>query len=85
MNKSSTWTDITSYNLPFSFFLKKIQESELLIFRLHLLTKYLVNSSIHNSAASTFPYIDFPSNIKYYSINTFIMINKYMMPSGHSM
>ena len=84
INVSSTCIDITSSNYPFSYFRKKMPESALLQFRLHSLTKYLSNSISHNSSASTLPYINFPSRIKYYLINSMLMITKSTMPSVHS-
>ena len=85
MNTSSIWSDITIYNLPFSSYLNKIQESALLLFRFHYLTKHLAKILSHNSTASTFPYMEFPSKIQYSSINSFVMIPKSTVPSVHLM
>ena len=85
MNKPSTWTDITSYNFPLPYSLKKIQESALIIFGLHSVTKYLANSLRHNIPVSTFPYIDFYRKIQYSYRNYYVMIPKSTMPSGHLM
>ena len=52
---------------------------------LNVLTKYLANSLIYNSAVSTSPYIEFPSKIQYYYRNFFVMITKSTMTSGHLM
>ena len=57
MNTSSTWNNITSSNHPFSSSWNKIYNSDLILFRLNLLTKVLANSLSHDSSASTFPYI----------------------------
>ena len=84
INTSYTWTDITSSNFPFSYFLKKMNKFSLLLFRLHLLTKYFSNIISHNSTASTFTYINFPRKIKYYFRNSSLMIPKSIMPSVHS-
>ena len=85
LSQQSTWTDITSFKFLFSSFLNKVQDSALIFFRLHSLTKYLAKSLIHNSAASTFPYIDFPIQMQYSSRKVLVMITKSKMPSGHSM
>ena len=50
---------------------------------MYSLTKYLANSLSHNSAASRFPYINFPNKIQYYLRNSSLIIPKYTMPSGH--
>ena len=84
INMSPTWTEITSSNFPFSSFRKKMHESALILFRFHSLTKYFANGISHNSAASTFPYIDFHSKIQYYLRNSSLIIPKSTMPSGHS-
>ena len=52
---------------------------------LNVLTKYLANSLIYNSAVSTSPSIEFPSKIQYYYRNFFVMITKSTMTSGHLM
>ena len=84
INMSSTWTDITISNFPFSYFVNKMYSSALLLFRLHALTKSLANSLSHNIPASTFPYINFLSRIQYSLRNSSLIIPKYTMPSGHS-
>ena len=85
MNVSSTWTDITISDFPFSYFLNKMHESALILFRLHSLTKYLAKSLSHNSFASTFPYIDFPIKMQYYSRKYLVMIPKSKITSGYSL
>ena len=84
INMSSTWTDITSFKLFFSYFRNKIHDSALLILRLHSLTKYLAKSISHNITESTFPYINFPSRIQYSLRNSLLIIPKSNMLSGHS-
>ena len=74
-----------SHNFPLSYFLYKMQDSALIIFRFHLLIEYLAISINHNRSASTFSYIDFPSRIQYSPRNYFVMIPRSTMPSGHSM
>ena len=63
---------------------RKMHDSALLLFWLYSLSKYLANSIIHNSAASTFMYIKFPSRIQYSLRKSPLIIPKYTMPSGHS-
>ena len=84
MKASSTWTDITNSNLPMSHFLMENAWVGLPFFWLHSLIKYLDGSLNHKRNASTFLYIYFPIKIQYSPINSFVMIPRSTILSGHS-